>query len=170
AGAGQPAADRGESWMDIGVYCPNMHHGIGLEAFLGRPFPPGLAISRETMMAVAELAEELGFNALWLGDHIIFPSHSQSPYPVVDRPEGTDIRSEEPVFDPLAVMGWLGGRTKRIRLALSVLVIPYRNPVVTAKFFASLDVLTEGRIIIGAGVGVMQRSEEHTSELQSLTN
>jgi probable F420-dependent oxidoreductase len=60
------------------------------------------------------------------------------------------------VFDPLAVMAWLGARTNRIRLGLSVLVIPYRNPVVTAKFFATLDVLTEGRIIMGVGVGVME--------------
>ena len=142
--------------VQIGVYCPNMHHGIGLDAFLGRPFPPGLAISRETMAAVADLAEELGFDALWFGDHVLFPSHTVSPYPVVDKPHGTGVRSEEPVFDPFAVMAWLGARTKRVRLGLSVLVVPYRNPVVTAKFFASLDVLTEGRIIIGAGVGVME--------------
>lgn len=133
-----------------------MHHGIGLEMFLGRPFPPGLAISRETMVAVADCAEDLGFDALWFGDHVIFPSHSSSSYPVVDRPSGTAIRSEEPVFDPLAVMSWLGARTKRVRLGLSVLVVPYRNPVITAKFLASLDVLTEGRVILGAGVGVME--------------
>jgi probable F420-dependent oxidoreductase len=146
--------------MEIGVYCPNMHHGIGLDAFLGRPFPPGLAISRATMAAVADLAEETGFDALWFGDHIIFPSHSSSSYPVVDKRHGTEIRSGEPVFDPLAVMAWLGARTTRIRLGLSVLVIPYRNPVVTAKFFATLDVLTEGRIIMGAGVGVMEEEFE----------
>ena len=46
--------------------------------------------------------------------------------------EGADIRVNEPVFDPLAVMGWLGARTKRVRLGFSVLVIPYRNPVVMA--------------------------------------
>ncbi|TML14925.1 MAG: LLM class F420-dependent oxidoreductase [Actinobacteria bacterium] len=145
--------------MEFGVYCPNMHHGIGLDAFLGRPFPPGLAISRDTMAAVADLAEETGFDALWFGDHVIFPSYTGSSYPVVDKPNGTEIRVE-PVFDPLAVMAWLGARTRRVRLGLSVLVVPYRNPVVTAKFFASLDVLTEGRIIIGAGVGVMEEEFE----------
>ena len=90
--------------MDIGVYCMNMHHGIGLEAFLGRPFPPGLAISRETMAAIADLAEEIGMSSLWFGDHVIFPSHSSSSYPVVDKRHGTEIRSGEPVFDPLAIM------------------------------------------------------------------
>jgi len=145
--------------MEFGVYCPNMHHGIGLDAFLGRPFPPGLAISRETMAAVADLAEATGFDALWFGDHVIFPSYTGSSYPIVDKPNGTEIRAE-PVFDPLAVMAWVGARTQRIRLGLSVLVVPYRNPVVTAKFFASLDVLTEGRIVIGAGVGVMEEEFE----------
>ena len=146
--------------MEIGVYGMNMHHGIGLDAFLGRPFPPGLAISKRTMTLVADHAEEFGLGSLWFGDHIIFPSHSSSPYPVVDRPNGTEVRVEEPVFDPLAVMGWLGGHTKRVKLGLSVLVVPYRNPVVTAKFFASLDVLTGGRLIIGAGVGVMEEEFE----------
>jgi probable F420-dependent oxidoreductase len=152
--------DREKVRVEIGVYCFNMHHGIGLDAFLGRPFPPGLAISRETMAAVADLAEEIGLDSLWFGDHVLFPSYTTSAYPVVDRPSGTVVRSEEPVFDPLAVMGWIGARTHRVRLGLSVLVVPYRNPVVTAKFFASLDVLTEGRIIIGAGVGVMEEEFE----------
>jgi probable F420-dependent oxidoreductase len=146
--------------LEIGVYGMNMHHGMGLEAFLGRPFPQGLAISRDTMAAVADLAEELGLASLWFGDHIIFPSHSSSSYPDVNRPSGTDLRTDEPVFEPLAVMGWLGGRTKRVKLGLSVLVVPYRNPVITAKFFASLDVLTGGRLIIGAGVGAMQEEFE----------
>src|SRR5437868_8257803 len=102
--------------MDFGVYCPNMHHGVGLEAFLGRPFPPGLAISRETMATVAVVGEELGFDALWCGDDVMFPAHTASPFPVVGKAEGSDIRSDEAVFDPRAAMGWLGGRTHRIRL------------------------------------------------------
>jgi probable F420-dependent oxidoreductase len=146
--------------VEIGVYCMNMHHGIGLEAFLGRPFPPGLAISRDTMAAVADLAEETGFDALWFGDHIIFPSRTTSPHPSSGHLDGAEIRSDEPVFDPLAVMAWLGARTQRVRLGFSVLVIPYRNPVATAKFLASLDVLTGGRIILGTGVGMMQEEFE----------
>jgi probable F420-dependent oxidoreductase len=134
--------------MEFGVYGMNMHHGIGLESFLGRPFPPGLAISRETMAAVADLAEESGLASVWFGDHIMFPTNAA-------HADGRAVRAEEPVFDPLAVMGWLGGRTERVTLALNVLVVPYRNPVVTAKFFSSLDTLIGGRLIIGVGVGVM---------------
>jgi probable F420-dependent oxidoreductase len=146
--------------VQVGVYCPNMHHGIGLEAFLGRPFPPGLAISRETMAAVADLAEEKGFDSLWFGDHVIFPPRTASPHASSGHLDGADIRVGEPVFDPLAVMGWLGARTQRVRLGFSVLVIPYRNPVVIAKFLASLDVLTGGRIIVGTGVGMMEEEFE----------
>jgi probable F420-dependent oxidoreductase len=138
----------------------NMHHGIGLEAFLGRPFPPGLAISRETMAAVAGFAVDAGLDSLWFGDHVIFPSRTASPHPSSGHMDGADIRVNEPVFEPLAVMSWLGAKTQRVRLGFSVLVIPYRNPVVTAKFLASLDVLTEGRLIIGTGVGMMQEEFE----------
>src|SRR5262245_61960782 len=146
--------------MEIGAYCMNMHHGIGLEAFLGRPFPPGLAISRDTMAAVADFAEDSQLDSLWFGDHVIFPSRTASPHPTSGHLDGADIRANEPVFDPLAVMGWLGARTQRVQLGFSVLVIPYRNPVATAKFLASLDVLTDGRIILGAGVGVLQEEFE----------
>jgi probable F420-dependent oxidoreductase len=136
--------------MEFGVYGMNMHHGMGLDAFLGRPFPPGLAISRETMAAVADLAEESGLSSVWFGDHIILPTftaHTQG------HGDNQTPRFEEPVFDQLAVLGWLGGRTRRLTLATNVLVVPFRNPVVTAKFFSSLDTLIGGRLIIGIGVG-----------------
>jgi len=146
--------------MKIGVYAMNMHHGIGLEAFLGRPFPPGLAVSRETMAAVADFAEAHALDSLWLGDHVIFPSRTASPHAVSGHLDGAEIRANEPVFDPLAVLGWMASRTTRPQLGLSVLVVPYRNPVVTAKYLASLDVLTDGRLILGAGVGVIQEEFE----------
>ena len=101
-----------------------------------------------------------GFAPLWLGDHVIFPSHTASPHPSSGHLDGADIRSNEPVFDPLAVMA-LARRTDQTgELGLSVLVIPYRNPVVMAKYLASLDVLTGGRIILGTGVGVIEEEFE----------
>src|SRR5207249_11419319 len=56
-------------------------------------------------------------------------------------------------LEPLTLMSYLAGETSRVRLGTSVLVIPYRNPVVTAKMLATLDVLSGGRVILGAGVG-----------------
>jgi probable F420-dependent oxidoreductase len=142
--------------IDFGVYVPNVHHGIGLEAFLGRPFPPGLAVNPQTFVGMAEEAERQGLSTLWFGDHVIFPSRTASPHPSSGQLHGSDVRNNEPIFDPLVVMTYLGALTRKLRLAISVLVIPYRNPVITAKWLATLDVLTGGRVLIGAGVGMME--------------
>ena len=150
--------------MDFGLYVPNVHHGIGLEAFLGRPFPAGLAVNPATFTALAEEAEQLGFTALWFGDHVIFPSRTASPHPSSGHLSGADVRNDEPIFDPLVVMAYLGALTHRVRLAVSVLVVPYRNPVLTAKWLATLDVLTGGRVLLGVGVGMM---EEEFAALQA---
>jgi probable F420-dependent oxidoreductase len=61
----------------------------------------------------------------------------------------------EPYWEPLTVIGYVAGQTSRVRLGTSVLVLPYRNPVVAAKMLATLDVLSNGRITLGAGVGWM---------------
>jgi probable F420-dependent oxidoreductase len=62
----------------------------------------------------------------------------------------------EPYWEPLTVIGYVAGRTSRLRLGSSVLILPYRNPIVTAKMLATLDVLSNGRVTLGAGVGWME--------------
>jgi len=57
-------------------------------------------------------------------------------------------------------MGFLAGATKRIRFATSVMIAPYRNPIITAKMLSSLDVLSNGRVIVGLGVGWMKEEFE----------
>ncbi|MEC9272776.1 MAG: LLM class F420-dependent oxidoreductase, partial [Chloroflexota bacterium] len=66
------------------------------------------------------------------------------------------FRPDEPYLEPLAALNFIAGCTKRIRLGTHVLIIPYRNPVLTAKILSSLDVLSSGRVILGAGVGWME--------------
>ena len=66
------------------------------------------------------------------------------------------FRPDEPYFEPLAALNFIAGCTNRIRLGTHVLIIPYRNPVLTAKIISSLDVLSDGRVILGAGVGWME--------------
>ena len=119
----------------------------------GRPFPPGLAVNPTTMLQVAQEAEAIGFDAIWVGDHIIFPPVTSSSHPVSNAAPGAAIRSEEPIFDPLVVLSYLAHATSRVKLAIGVLIIPYRNPVLTAKWLATLDVLSGGRVLLGAGVG-----------------
>jgi probable F420-dependent oxidoreductase len=140
--------------MELGIYVPNSHHGLGLEVFTaGKPFPPGLAVNPTTMLKVAQEAEAIGFDSIWVGDHIIFPPVTGSSHPVSNAPAGAALRSDQPIFDPLVVLSYLAHATTRVKLAIGVLIIPYRNPVLTAKWLATLDVLSGGRVLLGAGVG-----------------
>ncbi|HEY7293592.1 MAG TPA: LLM class F420-dependent oxidoreductase [Dehalococcoidia bacterium] len=103
---------------------------------------------------IAELADELGFDSLQVTDHLIMPVEYSSPYPY--HPSGRMAAGpDDAYFEPLGLIAFLGGRTRRIRLGTSVLIAPYRHPVVTAKFLAGLDQLTGGRLVLGVGVGWM---------------
>jgi probable F420-dependent oxidoreductase len=103
--------------------------------YLGFPATP------EGIIASARKAEELGFDALFVNDHIIVDSTPQV------------LSSWGNTYDPLVVLSYLAACTTRIRLGTSVLIMPYRNPIATAKMFASLDQMSGGRVIAGVGAG-----------------
>lgn len=109
--------------MKFGLF--GLHRGPGIA--------PGVLGRR------AKAAEDAGFESLWVGDHIAMPS---------DLPG-----AGEPRLEALAALLYLAGTTSAVRLAAGVLVIPQRNPVLLAKQLTSLDVLSEGRLIVGVGVG-----------------
>ena len=102
--------------------------------YLGFPATP------EAIVETACKAEELGFDALFVNDHVI----------VDDSPRNSPWRN---VYDPLMVLAYVAARTSRIRLGTSVLIMPYRNPIVTAKMLATLDQMSGGRAIAGVGAG-----------------
>jgi probable F420-dependent oxidoreductase len=110
-------------------------------------------VKAEELVRFAQQAEALGFYCLTVADHVIVPRDISVPYPytVDGKYPGTGYHLETVV-----TMGFLAGATKRIRLVTSVMILPYRNPIVTAKMLASLDVLSNGRVIVGAGVGWMK--------------
>jgi probable F420-dependent oxidoreductase len=109
----------------------------------------------EALRSIAQRAEDLGFDSVWASDHIILPRQVHSVYPYA--PDGAPtFRPDEPYFEPLATLNFLAGCTQRVRLGTHVLILPYRNPVLTAKVLATLDVLSGGRLILGAGVGWME--------------
>src|SRR5689334_25253143 len=88
-----------------------------------------------------------------IADHIVFPVSSESDYPyTLDRrhPGGGDA------LETFSILGLVAGATERLRLVTSVLVLPYRNPVLTAKMAASLDVLSGGRLTLGVGAGWLE--------------
>jgi probable F420-dependent oxidoreductase len=107
------------------------------------------------LVRFAEKAETLGYDTVWFSDHIVIPTEVKSFYPY-DPSGRMSFNPSEPYWEPLTIMGYVAGRTSRVRLGTSVLVLPYRNPVVTAKMLATLDVLSNGRVTLGAGVGWME--------------
>jgi probable F420-dependent oxidoreductase len=100
--------------------------------------------TRETIAACARAVEEAGFEAAFVVDHLAIPP---------DQTEGSGGR----YLDPLTTLAYLAGITQRIRLGVSVLVLPYRPAVLMAKQVATLQELSGGRLILGAGVGWLRQ-------------
>ena len=119
----------------------------------------GVFSSRENFMAVAKAAERAGFDFLSVSDHLIVPAKLESHYPYTAS--GVFAAAEHGhCFDQLATVAFLAGCTERLRLLTSVLVVPHRPAVLTAKILATIDVLSSGRLIIGAGAGWMKEEFE----------
>jgi len=95
----------------------------------------------EKMASVAQAAEEAGFDSVWVGDHP-FLSEKQKNMPPSLR-----------ILDPIAALGFVAGQTRKILLGTGILLLPQFNPVIVAKQLASLDVLSNGRLVVGIGVG-----------------
>ena len=109
----------------------------------------------EQLRNVAQRAEALGYDHVWVSDHIILPKKIDSFYPYAEDGVAT-FKPDEPYYEPLSALNFIAGCTQRVRLGTHVLIIPYRNPVLTAKILSTLDVLSGGRVILGAGVGWME--------------
>jgi probable F420-dependent oxidoreductase len=111
--------------------------------------------SPDNLRSLAQRAEDLGFDSVWVSDHIILPRQVASFYPYAA--DGVAVfRPDEDYYEALAALNFLAGCTRRVRLGTHVLILPYRNPVLTAKILATLDVLSGGRLILGTGVGWME--------------
>ena len=123
--------------MKMGISIPRLPDGPGLRRFVQR-------------------AEELGFESVLAGDHVVLPTGGTTQYPYTA--DGSFSRPpEEPFLETMILLGFLAACTQEIMLGSTVIILPYRNPVVQAKMFASLDVLTNGRIICGVGVGWLEK-------------
>lgn len=120
---------------------------IGLLFANTGPFvePSGLA-------ALATTAEAIGIESLWAIEHAAVPVGYETPYPYSrsGRMKGGDNLA---LPDPLLWLGYAAALTQRLKLATGVLILPQRHPIYTAKELATLDVLSEGRLIAGVGIG-----------------
>lgn len=103
--------------------------------------------------ALAQAAEGLGFDSVWVPDHIIIPAHPPAGYPYGKF-------HLESILESTTMLGTLVGATERISVGTNVLVLPLRDPLVLARQAATLDYVSGGRLILGIGVGWMREEFE----------
>jgi probable F420-dependent oxidoreductase len=109
-----------------------VHFGVILPNF-------GSESSPARIRAFAEAAEGLGFDSVWVTEHIVVGSEAVDPY--------------GRVYDPLVTLGWIAGWTERVGLGTSIVLVPLHNPFHLAKEVATLQELSSGRVTLGVGVG-----------------
>src|SRR5437763_4417010 len=110
----------------------------------------GATAEPDALETLVARGEALGFTSTMIADHIVFPVKIDSKYPYT-----ADGRfpGQGDALEQLSLMAFVAARTSRLRLVTSVMILPYRNPVFTAKALATIDVLSRGRVTVGVGVG-----------------
>jgi probable F420-dependent oxidoreductase len=122
-----------------------MHFGLHLPHV-------GPMATRAAVLGVARAADAAGIDSLWVSDHVVVPRDYGSRYPY--GPGGKmPIPDDAPFLEAVATLLAVSGVTERARLGTSVLVLPQRQPLLVAKQWATLDVLSGGRTIFGVGAG-----------------
>jgi len=111
----------------------------------------GQQATRENVIQTAQQAEKEGFDSLWVFERLLWPINPQTPYP--GTPDGSLPIESQNVFDPLETLSYVAANTNKITLGTSVIDMLFHNPVILARRFATLDVLSEGRTICGLGIG-----------------
>jgi probable F420-dependent oxidoreductase len=98
----------------------------------------GSGVEPDTLTRRARLAEEVGFESLWVGDHIALPA---------------DMDGQQPRLEVVVAVSHLAAVTTRVRLGFGVIVLPQRQPVLLARQLSSIDIISKGRLTVGIGVG-----------------
>ncbi len=111
----------------------------------------GPSAGSKALIKVAKAAEKMGYDSLWVLDRILHPVEPRTPYPA--SRDGSLPAQYQRVLDPIGTLTFVAGCTRRIALGTSVLVLPFYNPVLLARQLTSLDVLSEGRLRVGFGLG-----------------
>jgi probable F420-dependent oxidoreductase len=107
------------------------------------------ALNPRLWVAVTEEADRLGFESVWIPDHVVVPLDSSgSPHTGSDHPP---IPSDVPIFDPFAFLCFLAARTTRLRLGVDVYNVGLRHPFLTARAATTVDILSGGRLALGIG-------------------
>lgn len=107
--------------------------------------------TRGAFRSLAELSEAVGIESIWVSEHLVLADPRTPPSP---------MNPEDPILDPVTALAFLAGLTESVRLGTGIVVLPLRSPLVLAKELATVDVLSEGRLIFGIGVGYVEREFE----------
>ena len=111
----------------------------------------GLQANRENLVHLAQRAEELGYDSVWVLERLLWPTEPKDRYPAA--PDGKLPETYQVVLDPLETLTFVAALTNKVKLGTSVLVLPYHTPIELAKRIATLDVLSGGRAEVGVGIG-----------------
>ena len=125
--------------MDFGVFLP----------------VSGRAAGPDTLTEAARRAEEWGFSTIWTAERLVIPWQIDTPYPYAEGGQFI-VPPDRPFLEALTCLAFLAGQTERVRLGISVLVLPYRHPLHWAKVVTTIDRLSQGRFVLGVGVGWMR--------------
>jgi probable F420-dependent oxidoreductase len=116
---------------------------------------PLFRLRHEQLASVSQRAEALGFESVWIPEHVVFPTRFASRYPYAA--DGVPpITPETPILDPLLVLAHIAGLTSRIRLGTNIYLLALRHPLIGARLATTLDVLSGGRLTLGVGVGWLE--------------
>src|SRR5207302_11183184 len=118
--------------MEIGVFLPIS----------------GRAAGAEVLTQAARAAERLGYDTVWSADRVVTPWRIETPYPYAGDSVFI-VPPDRPFLDSMACLSFLAGRTDRVRLGISVLVLPYRHPLSWARLATTIDQLSGGRLVMG---------------------
>jgi probable F420-dependent oxidoreductase len=120
----------------------------------------GAYVDPRKAVALAEAAEEAGFESMWTVEHTVVPGGYGSTYPYAAGGKMAGGKDDFDLPDPLIWMAYVAAATTRVKLATGIMILPQHNPVVVAKQVATLDHLSGGRILLGIGVGWLKEEFE----------
>lgn len=113
----------------------------------------GAAVGRRGAFALGRAAEEAGLESLWTVEHVVVPAGYRSPYPYSRSGRMAGGIEDFDLPDPMVWLAFVAAATESLRLGTGIVVLPQRNPLILAKEAASLDRLSDGRVLLGIGSG-----------------
>ena len=119
----------------------------------------GPFVAPEAAAALGRAAEDAGIDSLWTVEHVIVPKEYESSYPYSATGKMPGDHAV-PIPDPLIWLTWVGAATTTLKLATGIVILPQRNPAILAKEVATLDQLSQGRMLLGIGVGWLEEEFE----------